>query len=201
MVLTFDDGLASFGEHAWTILRACGHRGTLFVPVDYVGGTAAWLREYGLPPMRSHTWDELRALRDDGADIQSHGCRHPKLTTLDAASVHEELARSRERLEKELGVAIEHFCYPFGDFNKAVIEAVRACGYASAMTTDPGLWCPSSDLFAIPRNCLDVVDLHDSAFSKRVIDACLDGSFSRYVTMRDHLRAMVRMKWEPPGGE
>ena len=201
VVLTFDDGLSSFGEQAWPIMRAFGHGGTLFVPVDFVGGTASWLKDYGLPPMRSHTWDALRALRDDGVDIQSHGCRHPKLTTLDALSLHEDVARSREILERELGVVIEHFCYPFGDFNDAVIEAVRDCGYVSAVTTDVGPWCPGSNPFTIPRNCLDVVDLHDPAFSKRVIDACLDGSFSRYVTMRDHLRAMVGMKWEPPCGE
>jgi peptidoglycan/xylan/chitin deacetylase (PgdA/CDA1 family) len=200
-VLTFDDGLTSFGEQAWPLMREYGHRGTLFVPVDYVGGVSAWYKDYGLPPMRTHTWDELRKLRDEGADIQSHGCRHPKLSTVDAAVLREELARSREVLERELAMTIEHFCYPFGDYDEAVIAAARACGYATAVTTDPGWWRPDSDRLAIPRDCLDVVNLHDSAFSKRVIDACLDGSFSRYVRIRDRLRAAVGMSWEPPRGK
>ncbi len=199
--LTFDDGLSSFGEHAWPILREYGHRATLFVPVDYVGGVSSWYADYGLTPMRMHTWDELRALRDQGVDIQSHGCRHSKLTRLDAASVHEELARSRDVLQAELDIEAGHFCYPFGDCNDAVIEDVRACGYVSAVTTDPGWWRPGADPFTVPRNCLDAVRLHDRAFSARVIDACLDGSFSRYIKLRDRLRAMAGMNWEQPCGE
>lgn len=201
VALTFDDGLASFGEHAWPIMREYGHQGTLFVPVDYVGGVAAWYKDYGLPPMRSHTWDELRRLRDEGADIQSHGCRHSRLTTLASSSLQEELARSREILAHELNVAIKHFCYPFGDYNDAVIEQVRACGYASAVTMVPGCWRQDTDHLAIPRDCLDMINMHDADFAQRVIDACLDGSFSRYIKLRDRLKAMVGMSWEPPCGE
>lgn len=198
VALTFDDGLTSFGEHAWPILRSLGHRATLYVPVDYVGGVTTWYKDYGLAPMPTHTWDELRELRDEGVDIQSHGCRHPKLTTLDAEGLREEMHRSRATLERELGVTVEHFCYPFGDHNAAVVQAAHACGYRSAVTTRPGRWQPGAHPLAIPRDCLDMINLYDATFSGRVIDACLDGSFSRYIRLRDQLKAMVGMRWEPP---
>lgn len=198
VALTFDDGLASFGQNAWPVLREFGHKATLYVPTDYTGGTAGWFPQCGLPPMRSHTWDELRALRDEGADIQSHGCSHPKLPRVDAAAVREEVARSREVLEHELGVEITHFCYPYGEYDERVIQALRESGYVSAVTTRPGRWRPGGDILRIPRDCLDEINVHDPGYSRRVIDACLDGSYSRYIFARNRLRAAVGMSWKPP---
>ncbi len=201
VVLTFDDGLESFGEHAWPVLRDLGFGATLYVPVDCVGRDAHWFPEYGLPALRLHGWDELRRLRDEGLDIQSHGCRHPRLTRLDDAGLRDEVFRSRQVLERELGISVKHFCYPFGDYDGRVMEQVRACGYLTAVTTDPGYWQPGADPLAVRRLCLDWITVQDCAFAKRVIDACLDGSFPRYVKVRDRMRAMVGMKWEPPSGK
>ena len=199
VVLTFDDGLASFGETAWPILCDMGFSATLYVPVDYVGVPACWMRQFGMLAMRTHTWEELRKLRDEGADIESHGCGHRRLTQVGAAELHEEVARSREVLDHELGQSTLHFCYPFGDYNAAVITEVRDSGYQTAVTTTPGAWTPDRDLMMIPRDCLDEINVHDESFVKRVIiDACLDGSFSSYVRIRNRLRAMVGMQWEPP---
>lgn len=200
VVLTFDDGLASFGEHAWPVLREYNHRATLYVPVDYVGSVASWYAEYGLPQMPLHGWDDLRELRDQGVDIQSHGCRHPALTTLDEAAVQDELGRSREVLEQETGCVVAHFCYPFGDYDASIIQAARACGYATAVTTKPGRWRADSDVLALPRACMDAIRMEDAEFAKRVIDACLDGSFSRYIMYRDRLRSAMNREWKPPGG-
>jgi len=197
VVLTFDDGLTSFGETAWPILRQCGHQATLYVPVDYVGGMATWYSGYRLPPMPLHTWEHLRKLRDEGVDIQSHGCGHPRLTTLDNGALHQELARSREVLQRELAEDVKHFCYPFGDNNQQVRAEARACGYETAVTTDPGWWSEECDPLAIPRNCLDAVRLDDAAFARRVMDACLDGSYARYIQLRDRWRARTGQQWEP----
>ena len=40
IVLTFDDAYGDFYYNAWPLLRKYGFRATVFVPTDYVGGSA-----------------------------------------------------------------------------------------------------------------------------------------------------------------
>ena len=63
---------------------------------------------------------------------------HPILPNLeDPESIYEEIAGSGKRLEQELGRAPMHFCYPNGDFNEAVLQAVERCGFQTAVTVVP----------------------------------------------------------------
>jgi peptidoglycan/xylan/chitin deacetylase (PgdA/CDA1 family) len=50
-----------------------------------------------------------------------------------------------------LGVAIEHFAYPFGQFTADIVELVRHAGYSSAMTVQPGVARASDDRLRLPR--------------------------------------------------
>jgi hypothetical protein len=46
---------------------------------------------------------------------------------------------------------VTSFCYPSGRNTPAVRAAVRAAGYRSAVTVDPGLFRGREDRFALPR--------------------------------------------------
>jgi hypothetical protein len=50
-----------------------------------------------------------------------------------------------------LGVPIEHFAYPFGQFTADTVELVRHAGYSSAMTVLPGVARASDDRLRLPR--------------------------------------------------
>jgi peptidoglycan/xylan/chitin deacetylase (PgdA/CDA1 family) len=50
-------------------------------------------------------------------------------------TVREKITGSRQALEKRLGVPIQHFAYPDGRFNRAVVAAVAAPGYRFGYTT------------------------------------------------------------------
>ncbi len=193
VAITFDDGLRNFGEAAWPVLRRLGFGATLYVPTAFVGGAASWYADYQLKPLPMLAWDDLRRLRDDGADIQCHGHAHRHLTRLTPAERDDDLQRSRDLMQTQLGGGGDHFCYPFGDCNAAVAAAVRACGYRSAVTTRPGRFDPGADGFTIPRENLDMVTLTDAATAARVIDACLDGSFSMYIAAKSRLRRWAGM--------
>jgi peptidoglycan/xylan/chitin deacetylase (PgdA/CDA1 family) len=65
-------------------------------------------------------WNELRSMTHDplltiGAHTRAHFmlAKHSKIT------VEEEMQASKQRLEKELGVPIDHFAYPVGDLTSA----------------------------------------------------------------------------------
>jgi peptidoglycan/xylan/chitin deacetylase (PgdA/CDA1 family) len=60
------------------------------------------------------TWDQVRALRDGGMDVQSHTRVHRPLHTLDRAALVAELAGSRDDLAAQLGEAPIAIAYPVG---------------------------------------------------------------------------------------
>jgi peptidoglycan/xylan/chitin deacetylase (PgdA/CDA1 family) len=108
---------------------------------------------YALPELRRHGWPGVLNLKAEGSDLYTsnveamidagwelaaHTINHQDLTTLGAAELEEEVAGSREMLRREYHVPVENFCYPAGQFDPTVIEAVKTAGYAGATTEIPG---------------------------------------------------------------
>ncbi len=88
------------------------------------------------------TWDQVRALRRAGMDVQSHTRTHRVLQTLPVARLDEELRGSREDLEQELGEPIRAISYPVGkpiSHKPAIREAVRRAGYQIGFSNSSGV--------------------------------------------------------------
>lgn len=137
--LTFDDGFRDVFMHALPVLVAQGYRAMLFLVSDLIGKTNEWQQRAGdvveplMDPVQIREW--LAA----GMEIGAHTRTHPRLTQLSPAEAREEIVGSRKSLEDRFGVAVEHFCYPYGDWNPAVRDLVQAAGFATACTTMPGV--------------------------------------------------------------
>jgi peptidoglycan/xylan/chitin deacetylase (PgdA/CDA1 family) len=190
VVLTFDDGLANFAEAAWPVLRELTFSATSYVPTAFIGGAAAWYPEYGLPPMRCMGWDTLRALRREGADVQSHGHSHRDLAGLSADERTEELRRSRAVLEDGLGEPVEHLAYPFGGTSADVRRDAREAGFRSAVTLETGRWRDGTDLLDIPRQDVDLIAVRTPRTARLSIEACARGTFGWYTTAKSRARAL-----------
>jgi peptidoglycan/xylan/chitin deacetylase (PgdA/CDA1 family) len=85
------------------------------------------------------SWAQIRELREQGHEIGSHSLSHPLLPDLDGAALHEEVVSSRSRILAAAGGEVASFCYPNGSYDARAVEAVRAAGYACAVTTSWGL--------------------------------------------------------------
>jgi len=96
-------------------------------------------------------WAELRALVAAGHEVGSHTLTHPLLPGLDEARLAREVAGSRARLEHALGVPCRAFCYPNGDCDARVVEAVRRAGYRVAVVTAWGPNRPGADPLRLTR--------------------------------------------------
>lgn len=88
--------------------------------------------------------------------IGAHTLTHPMLAKHDAAFVRRELDESRRILEERLGRPVRHLAYPVGDPTSAgprEFALARELGYASAVTTRPGMIFPGhrDHLTALPR--------------------------------------------------
>lgn len=81
------------------------------------------------------SWEQIAALASQGHEVGSHSLTHSILTHADDAQLQREVAGSLQRLREVLDRPIRSFCYPNGDHDGRVTEAVRRCGYGLAVTT------------------------------------------------------------------
>ncbi|MDL2717141.1 MAG: polysaccharide deacetylase family protein [Acidobacteriota bacterium] len=149
VVLTFDDGYRGVREKALPALLARGFTATVFVVTDRIGGVNNWDGETPGEPLL--TADEIRTLHGAGIEIGSHGATHRALTQLGAADLAREVAGSKETLERITGAPVTSFCYPYGDFDDRVVEAVRNAGYRAATVIRGGIPKDLSDPFRLKR--------------------------------------------------
>lgn len=151
VVFTFDDAYANVFEHAYPILSQRGWPATTFVVTHELGGVNRWDLPRGIPASPLMDRPQLRALSAAGWEIGAHSRSHPRLTELPAERCAEEVAGSRADLEALLGRPVTSWCYPYGAANPAVVTAVRAAGYRTAVTLQPGLARPASAPLLLPR--------------------------------------------------
>lgn len=83
------------------------------------------------------SWAVLKQMLNDGFIIGSHTRTHVSLPMESPDSALDELAESKRVLEQQLGVAIDHFAYPGGQFTPGVVEVIEQCGYRYAYTACP----------------------------------------------------------------
>lgn len=106
------------------------------------------------------TWDQVRALRDAGMDVQSHTRSHRVLQTLPEDQLAEELTGSREILERELDQPVRAVAYPVGReiaHIPQIRNAVRDAGYAVGFSNATGVNYRMSriDPFGVRRLAVD----------------------------------------------
>jgi len=104
---------------------------------------------FALPTLREHGWPGVLNLKAEGSDLYesnvkamlaagwelaAHTIKHSDLTTIEGEALEEEVAGSREILQREYGTPVKNFCYPAGRFDEATIAAVEAAGYIGATT-------------------------------------------------------------------
>ena len=82
--------------------------------------------------MRLPRGDLLRVY--DGFLVANHTASHPHLTKIDPDKAQRQIQEGKDALEQLFGYPVTGFAYPFGDYNSAVEEAVRAAGHVYART-------------------------------------------------------------------
>lgn len=139
-VITFDDGWKSQYEVGWPILKKYNYPLTLFIYTEGVRGGKFGGGE-------AISWEQLAEMRDAGVDIQAHTATHQDLKKpydkvtkkhlnpqeyqqwLDA-----EIGGSKELLEQRLGIKVNCFAVPFGNWNPQVKETSARVGFEAMFT-------------------------------------------------------------------
>jgi peptidoglycan/xylan/chitin deacetylase (PgdA/CDA1 family) len=120
VVITFDDGDLDVYQNAYPILKGLGLVGTF-----YVVGTRLNSEEV-------ISVDQLKEMTAAGWAIGCHSMTHVDLT-LNHDALTYEAGNCKSFLEKEVGVPVVTFAYPYGTMDEFVAGKVAKYGYTSAV--------------------------------------------------------------------
>jgi len=149
VIITFDDGYAdniiAFKELARRCMLA-----TWFIVSRDIGKQSGWQD----PAQNSRpmiTPQQLMEMQASNMEIGAHGRTHTRLTKLDDMALYNEVAGSKEDLERILEIEVNSFAYPYGDFDSRTLKAVMDAGFHNACITRPGWLTQDTDKFEIRR--------------------------------------------------
>jgi peptidoglycan/xylan/chitin deacetylase (PgdA/CDA1 family) len=172
MAITFDDGFLSNLEAGVPVMKKIGARAINYLVADRIGKSSDWETAEG---------GEARSLMDEaqvrdwlaaGNWIGAHTCTHPRLSKIPRDRAREEIFSSKRMLEDRFGQPIEHFAYPFGDYDDAVVEMVREAGFKTACTMDRGVNDRNTDPFRLKRWTARYPTRTLGAFLKKLFQPC-----------------------------
>jgi peptidoglycan/xylan/chitin deacetylase (PgdA/CDA1 family) len=123
----------------------------VFLVASKVGKVNDWDTSGELSGKPLLTWEQIGKLQSFGVRFGSHSLTHADLTKLDGVGLEREVKESKRILEEKIGQSVEGFAYPFGFFNKKVIEAVRQAKYKWAVTTSDSIWEGWGDPYRLRR--------------------------------------------------
>lgn len=140
LAITFDDAYRSVRELAFPVLSRLGAVASVYAPTDWIGrdkamrwqGIEQWLGSADEAELLPMGWGELGSLCQEGWEVGSHTCSHPRLTELDDSRLIAELEESRARCAEGLGRPCTTIAYPYGDVDDRVVAATAAAGYEAA---------------------------------------------------------------------
>lgn len=169
VAITIDDAFRSAFVHAYPLLKARGWPFTVFVST---GAEDAHLPDY-------MTWNELREMKNHGANFGNHTVNHAHLTfhrkgETDeswADRVRKDILGAQARLQAELGPRTNEspklFAYPYGEYDKELTELVNGLGYV-AFGQQAGAIGEPLDPRALPRF---PIEEHFGNLSSFILDA------------------------------
>ena len=140
ILFTVDDGLLSFYENAWPILREKKIPFILFVNTREVGA------------FNYMSWDQIIELHNsEYVEIGNHSHSHEYLADEDPDVIKDDILKSIEIFNNKLGRNSEFFSYPFGEYSLEFKKIIKDLGFKFAFGQHSGVIDETKDLWELPR--------------------------------------------------
>ena len=147
VAITFDDGYANILDNAHPILADLGFPYTVFINPD----------EIGVGP-KQLTWEQVIAMQNDGVVFANHTLDHLHMLNGEQEmgerawleKVWQNVESAEKKIEDKLDISLKYLAYPFGEYNTALANKLKAEGYIG-FGQHSGAVGPSSDMQALPR--------------------------------------------------
>jgi peptidoglycan/xylan/chitin deacetylase (PgdA/CDA1 family) len=156
VVLTFDDDWIGQYKYAIPTLEKNGFNATFFVTcLGPIQQAPSFIR--GMSPDIT-TWDQVKAIKDKGFDIQNHGMTHHNLTAVNTRILNNEVVKSKQCLDKHLGVNASIFATAYaGPVGNKTVDSLISANYDFARN-GYGMGHYSSPRYALPTDNMNQLD-------------------------------------------
>lgn len=141
VAITIDDSFRSVYDRAWPRLKKAGIPFTLFVSTDPADRKLAGYM----------TWDEIRELKAAGVTIGSHTASFLPLSETTLDGFRDDVVRSLESFERELGERPTLFSWPRGEMGAAAARMLEELGFKAAFGYHSGPIHSLADRMMLPR--------------------------------------------------
>ena len=140
ILFTVDDGLLSFYENAWPILKEKNIPFILFVNTREVGA------------YNYMNWDQILELhKSENVEIGNHSHSHEYLVEEKPNIIKEDILTSIKIFEEKLGRNSDFFSYPFGEYSSEFKKIIKDLGFKYAFGQHSGVIDETKDFFELPR--------------------------------------------------
>jgi peptidoglycan/xylan/chitin deacetylase (PgdA/CDA1 family) len=133
--LTFDDGYEHYVDVLPALIEEFRIRPLVFVPTGLIGKPASWDFSYPVCRLSHLERRSIRKLAGLGVEFGSHGHTHSDLTALNQRRLDSELSQSRDILSELTGRRVDTISYPFGRWNRRVIQTANEFGFERGFTS------------------------------------------------------------------
>ncbi len=154
--ITFDDGYAENCDQALPLLISRRIPCTYFAMSHYARTGEAFPHDVAEgTPLQPNTVEQLRSLAAAGIEIGGHTRTHADLGRISCEQhLYDEIVGGRDELERDLGVEIRHFAFPYGlheNLNAAAFRIAAKAGFAGVCSAYGGYNRPGDDAFHLQR--------------------------------------------------
>lgn len=155
--ITFDNADASTQNHALPVLHSYGFSSTCYAVSQRLGQTVNWgiaadqAQSPSQSQMRLMTAGQLHEWLAYEQEVGAQPRHHSHLPQLSEAESFHEIAGSMAELEDACHVNVDHFCYPYGEYQSTHVAMAQQAGFLTATTTRPGRCRAGDDLWQLPR--------------------------------------------------
>ena len=140
ILFTVDDGLLSFYQNAWPVLKKKKIPFILFVNTREVG-TYNYMN-----------WEQILELhKDENVEIGNHSHSHEYLVEENPETIKKDIVKSIKIFEEKLGQNSEFFSYPFGEYSLEFKKIIKDLGFKYAFGQHSGVIDETKDLWELPR--------------------------------------------------
>ena len=140
VLLTIDDGLSSFYDNAWPILKERKIPFILFVNTREVGA------------YNYMSWEQITELyNSENVEIGNHSHSHEYLVDENPDVIKKDISKSIKIFNEKLGKNSEFFSYPFGEYSNEFKKIIKDFGFKYAFGQHSGVIDETKDLWELPR--------------------------------------------------
>jgi peptidoglycan/xylan/chitin deacetylase (PgdA/CDA1 family) len=151
VVICADDGHKSVYSDMLPLARKYGVPVTVFIYPSAISNA-----KYAM------TWEQLKVLKQNNFDIQSHTFWHPnfkhdrkKMAPAEFEKfVNVQLKKSKERLESHMGTKVDMIAWPFGIYDDYLLKKAAEAGYKATFTIEGHHASNRDSVMKLPRYLL-----------------------------------------------